>query len=91
MACACAEYPFRNAIASLLLTPLFGIPSGIYKLHHKVMHHVVSTAATPPEGSRPRRQSKFAQYCSLLRAQINHSTRVYGPLLQFPETLQKPS
>ena len=59
-ACACAEYPFRNAIASLLLTPLFGIPSGVYKLHHKVMHHVVSTGSTPLEGSRPCRQSAFA-------------------------------
>ena len=42
MPCVRAEYPFRNAIASLLLTPLFGIPSGVYRLHHRVMHHVVS-------------------------------------------------
>ncbi len=25
-----------------LLAPLYGVPCGMYKLHHKVMHHVVS-------------------------------------------------
>jgi hypothetical protein len=55
------------------------------------MHHVVSTVATPLEGSRPCRQSAFAQHSSLLRVQIEHSTCVYGPVLQSLETLQKPS
>lgn len=38
-----AGYVFLNSITSLLLTPFFGIPSGVYKLHHRIMHHVVSS------------------------------------------------
>ncbi len=29
-----ADHPLLNSVPSLLLTPLFGIPSGIYRLHH---------------------------------------------------------
>eukprot|EP00879_Flechtneria_rotunda_P006238 GHRR01006557.1.p1 GENE.GHRR01006557.1~~GHRR01006557.1.p1 ORF type:complete len:253 (+),score=90.81 GHRR01006557.1:1174-1932(+) len=29
-----------NLIAPYLLSPLFGVPSGTYRLHHVVMHHV---------------------------------------------------
>ena len=29
-----------NALAPMVLAPLFGIPSGVYALHHAVMHHV---------------------------------------------------
>lgn len=54
----CAEYPFRNAIASLMLTPLFGIPSGVYRLHHRVMHHVVSTRSDLSSSEAPDVQKK---------------------------------
>ena len=30
-----------NSVAPLLLAPLFGIPPGLYRLHHCYMHHVV--------------------------------------------------
>eukprot|EP00882_Tetradesmus_deserticola_P020043 GHRQ01021597.1.p1 GENE.GHRQ01021597.1~~GHRQ01021597.1.p1 ORF type:complete len:176 (+),score=26.66 GHRQ01021597.1:356-883(+) len=29
-----------NHLAPYLLSPLFGVPSGAYKLHHVIMHHV---------------------------------------------------
>lgn len=35
-----AEYNWLNAIAPYVLTPLFGLPSGAYRLHHVIMHHV---------------------------------------------------
>lgn len=54
----CAEYPFRNAIASLMLTPLFGIPSGVYRLHHRVMHHVVSARSDLSSSEAPDVQKK---------------------------------
>ena len=54
----CAEYPFRNAIASLMLTPLFGIPSGVYRLHHRVMHHVVSARSDLSSSEAPRMQKR---------------------------------
>ena len=34
-----------NFIASHLLAPLFGVPSGLYGLHHVIMHHTVGTLA----------------------------------------------
>ncbi len=36
-----AGYEALNYVAPLLLCPLFGVPSGMYRLHHCVMHHVV--------------------------------------------------
>ena len=36
-----ADAGLLNFVAPILLAPLFGVPSGMYKLHHKVMHHVV--------------------------------------------------
>lgn len=29
-------------VTVMLLAPLFGVPSGMYPLHHRIMHHVVS-------------------------------------------------
>ena len=54
-----AEYPFRNAIASLMLTPLFGIPSGVYRLHHRVMHHVVSARSDLSRITAPTMQKSW--------------------------------
>ena len=34
------DSPWLNTIPTYLLSPLFGIPSGMYFLHHVVMHHV---------------------------------------------------
>jgi hypothetical protein len=31
---------FMNSYVNWVLTPFYGIPSGVYKLHHVVMHHV---------------------------------------------------
>lgn len=33
-----------NAVAPVILAPFFGIPSGVYALHHSVMHHVENNA-----------------------------------------------
>jgi hypothetical protein len=33
-----------NHLAPYLLSPLFGVPSGAYRLHHVVMHHVEDNA-----------------------------------------------
>lgn len=30
---------------SLLMAPLFGLPSGLYNLHHAVMHHAEGNAS----------------------------------------------
>ena len=35
-----------NWCVSLLLAPLFGLPSGLYNLHHVLMHHVEGNEAT---------------------------------------------
>ena len=32
-----------HSVTVMLLAPLFGVPSGMYPLHHRVMHHVVNT------------------------------------------------
>ena len=37
-----AEYRWLNHVAPMLLAPLFGVPCGLYRLHHCVMHHAVS-------------------------------------------------
>jgi len=34
------EYDYLNLIIPYLLSPFFGVPSGVYKLHHVVMHHL---------------------------------------------------
>ena len=34
-----------NALMPFVLAPLFGVPSGIYSLHHCIMHHVVRAVA----------------------------------------------
>lgn len=34
-----------NCVAPYLLAPLYGVPSGAYRLHHVVMHHVEDNAA----------------------------------------------
>ena len=60
----CAEYPFRSAIASLMLTPLFGIPSGVYRLHHRVMHHVVSARSDLSSIEAPKTQERRASCAS---------------------------
>ncbi|KAK9810976.1 hypothetical protein WJX73_002930 [Symbiochloris irregularis] len=33
-------HTLANSLSPMLLAPLYGVPSGMYKLHHKVMHHV---------------------------------------------------
>lgn len=33
------EYRWLNRVAPMLLAPLFGVPCGLYRLHHCVMHH----------------------------------------------------
>lgn len=35
-----SQFEFLNRVPSLVLCPLFGIPAGMYRLHHVVMHHV---------------------------------------------------
>jgi len=42
--CCCAA-DWLNTVAPYLLSPLFGVPSGAYRLHHVVMHHVEDNAA----------------------------------------------
>lgn len=37
-----ADYRWLNHVAPMLLAPLFGVPCGLYRLHHCVMHHAVS-------------------------------------------------
>lgn len=36
-----ADYSLLNQVAPMLLAPLFGVPCGLYKLHHVIMHHAV--------------------------------------------------
>jgi len=33
------KYTFLNNYVNWLMTPFYGMPSGVYKLHHVVMHH----------------------------------------------------
>ncbi|KAL3145753.1 hypothetical protein ABBQ38_015132 [Trebouxia sp. C0009 RCD-2024] len=33
------DYRWLNHVAPMLLAPLFGVPCGLYRLHHCVMHH----------------------------------------------------
>ena len=40
------EYGWLNSIAPHILAPLYGVPSGLYALHHRVMHHVEGNAAS---------------------------------------------
>jgi len=34
------QYEYLNYIVPFILSPLYGVPSGVYKLHHCVMHHL---------------------------------------------------
>lgn len=36
------EHYLLNGLAPVFLAPLFGVPGGLYRFHHCVMHHVVS-------------------------------------------------
>ena len=36
-------WALMNGLMPFLLAPLFGVPCGIYSLHHCIMHHVVRT------------------------------------------------
>lgn len=47
----CAEYRWLNRVAPMLLAPLFGVPCGLYRLHHCVMHHAVSPVTRQTETS----------------------------------------
>jgi len=33
------KYPFLNSFVNWLLTPFYGIPCGVYRTHHVIMHH----------------------------------------------------
>ena len=44
--CAHAEYGWLNTVTVHLLAPLFGVPSGLYTLHHALMHHAEGNRAT---------------------------------------------
>lgn len=39
-----AEYGLLNQVVPYMLCALYGVPVGVYRLHHCVMHHVVSHA-----------------------------------------------
>jgi len=45
-----AEWGWLNYVASYVLGPLYGLPCGMYRLHHKVMHHVVSYTVPAQSG-----------------------------------------
>lgn len=36
---------FLNPVATYLLCPLFGIPTGVYRLHHVIMHHIENNSS----------------------------------------------
>ena len=38
-----ADCNWLNWIAPVLLAPLFGVPCGLYRFHHCVMHHKVGS------------------------------------------------
>lgn len=40
-----AEYAWLNSMAAHFLAPLYGVPSGLYSLHHMVMHHAEGNRA----------------------------------------------
>ena len=40
-----------NAVVPLLLCPFFGVPSGMYRLHHCIMHHTVGRAGRRAGGT----------------------------------------
>lgn len=45
-----------NQVAPVLLAPLFGVPSGMYRLHHCLMHHVGNNRAQADGSSTERYQ-----------------------------------
>ena len=45
LGCLSAGCNYLNWIAPMLLSPLFGVPSGLYRFHHCVMHHSVRCRA----------------------------------------------
>lgn len=44
-AVCCNRAAVLNNVAPYALAPLFGVPSGAYRLHHVVMHHTEDNAA----------------------------------------------
>ena len=61
-----------NFIAPHLLAPLFGVPSGLYGLHHVIMHHTVGAQAFTLSDARPCQDACPKTPWSLM-------TRPYGP------------
>lgn len=52
-----------NWCVSLLLAPLFGLPSGLYNLHHVLMHHVEGNdAAWDLSSTEPYQRDNFIQF-----------------------------
>lgn len=43
-----ADYFLLNQVAPVLLAPLFGVPCGVYKFHHVIMHHAVGHPSKQP-------------------------------------------
>ena len=43
-----SAYSSLNGVMPYMIAPLFGIPAGMYQLHHCIMHHVVSTPSPEP-------------------------------------------
>mmetsp|Transcript_13129 Transcript_13129/g.17943 ORF Transcript_13129/g.17943 Transcript_13129/m.17943 type:complete len:364 (-) Transcript_13129:45-1136(-) len=53
-----------NALAPYVLAPLFGIPSGLYRLHHCVMHHIENNgAAFDLSSTEPYQRNNILHFC----------------------------
>jgi len=68
-----AEQNWLNWIAPVLLAPLFGVPCGLYRFHHCMMHHAVRQqmlsfhGQTSPQGTSASACVQFVCRCIVMR------------------------
>jgi len=51
-----------NTLVNWIMVPFFGIPSGVYKLHHVVMHHIENNHEWDISSTEGYRRDSFANF-----------------------------
>lgn len=59
---AAFKHALLNEVGSAVLAPFFGIPPGLYRLHHVAMHHVENNGSGDLSGTEPYDRSRFSEF-----------------------------
>jgi len=71
------KYTFLNSYVSWVLTPFFGIPPALYKLHHVIMHHIENNHAWDISSTETYQRDSLLHF---LMYYIRFSVLIYAEL-----------